>query len=40
MKPGSNPPVALRTRPLCAYPLTAHWTGKGSTDDAGNFVCK
>jgi hypothetical protein len=40
MKPGSNPPVALRTRPLCAYPLTAHWKGSGSTDDASNFVCK
>lgn len=29
-----------RTRPLCSYPQTAHWTGKGSTDDAANFVCK
>jgi hypothetical protein len=40
LKPGTNPPVALRTRPLCAYPLTAHWTGSGSTDDAADFVCK
>jgi hypothetical protein len=40
LKPGSNPPVALRTRPLCAYPLTAHWKGSGSTDDAANFVCR
>lgn len=40
MKPGSNPPEVVRTRPLCAYPLTAHWTGNGSTDDAANFVCK
>jgi feruloyl esterase len=39
-KPGSNPPVAARTRPLCAFPLTAHWKGSGSTDDAANFVCK
>jgi feruloyl esterase len=30
---------AVRTRPLCAYPRTAQWTGKGSTDDAANFIC-
>jgi hypothetical protein len=30
---------AVRTRPLCAYPKTAKWTGTGSTDDAANFVC-
>jgi feruloyl esterase len=29
-----------RTRPLCPYPQTAQYTGKGSTDDAANFVCK
>jgi feruloyl esterase len=40
LKPGTNPPAAARTRPLCAYPLTAHWMGSGSTDDAANFVCK
>ena len=28
-----------RTRPLCAYPKVAHWSGQGSTDDAANFVC-
>lgn len=28
-----------RTRPLCAYPKEAQWTGSGSTDDAQNFVC-
>ena len=28
-----------RTRPLCPYPQVARWTGKGSTDDAANFVC-
>jgi Tannase and feruloyl esterase len=27
------------TRPLCPYPTTAKWTGKGSTDEAANFVC-
>jgi feruloyl esterase len=29
----------VRTRPLCAYPLTAHYKGSGSTDDAANFTC-
>ena len=33
------PGGAVRTRPLCAYPKTAKWTGVGSTDDAANFVC-
>ena len=28
------------TRPLCPYPLLAHYTGVGSTNDAANFVCK
>jgi feruloyl esterase len=28
-----------RTRPLCPYPGVARWTGKGSTDEAKNFVC-
>ena len=27
------------TRPLCPYPQIAKYTGKGSTDDAANFVC-
>jgi feruloyl esterase len=30
----------VRTRPLCAYPLTAVYAGTGDTDDASNFVCK
>ncbi len=29
-----------RTRPLCPYPQVAVYTGKGSTDDAANFVCR
>jgi feruloyl esterase len=29
-----------RTRPLCPYPQVARYTGAGSSDDAGNFVCK
>lgn len=28
------------TRPLCPYPQQARWTGKGSPNDAANFVCK
>ena len=30
----------LVTRPLCAYPRVAHWTGKGSSDKAENYVCR
>ena len=29
-----------RTRPLCPYPQMARYTGKGSIDEAANFVCK
>jgi feruloyl esterase len=32
--------VVNRTRPLCAYPAFARYTGSGSTDDAGNFRCE
>jgi Tannase and feruloyl esterase len=32
--------VVDRTRPLCAYPTTAHYIGTGSTDDAKNFRCQ
>jgi feruloyl esterase len=28
-----------RTRPLCAYPKVAHYSGSGSIDDATNFSC-
>ena len=28
-----------RTRPLCAYPKEARYTGTGSTDQAANFSC-
>jgi feruloyl esterase len=29
-----------RTRPLCPYPQMARYQGRGSIDDAANFVCK
>ncbi len=29
-----------RTRPLCPFPLTAHYNGAGSTSDAANFTCR
>ena len=29
----------VRTRPLCAYPKTARYSGQGSTDDAASFAC-
>lgn len=28
-----------RTRPICPYPITAHWNGRGNSDDATNFSC-
>ncbi len=30
---------AAMSRPLCPYPQTAHWTGRGATNDAANFSC-
>jgi len=36
----SNPPgQPARTRPLCAYPKVAKYTGKGSTDEEASFRC-
>jgi feruloyl esterase len=35
-----NGAVADRTRPLCAYPASAHYIGSGSTDEARNFRCQ
>jgi feruloyl esterase len=32
--------VVDRTRPLCAYPARAVYTGSGSTDEARNFRCE
>jgi hypothetical protein len=29
----------VRSRPLCAYPQVARYTGHGSTDEAANFSC-
>ena len=29
----------IQTRPLCPYPQVARYRGRGSTDEAGNFVC-
>jgi hypothetical protein len=31
---------ATLTRPLCAYPQTAHYNGTGDTNQAVNFTCK
>jgi hypothetical protein len=33
------PPAPARTRPLCAYPQVAQYSGSGSTDDANTFRC-
>jgi feruloyl esterase len=32
--------VSDRTRPVCAWPRIATYTGTGSTDDEQNFVCR
>nr|WP_246448014.1 tannase/feruloyl esterase family alpha/beta hydrolase [Novosphingobium flavum] len=32
--------VTVRSRPLCAWPAEAVWTGRGSTDRAENFICR
>jgi hypothetical protein len=37
---GAAPGEPLVTRPLCAYPKVAHWTGKGSSDKAENYLCR
>ena len=29
-----------RSRPLCAYPKYAQYTGQGDPEDAKNFVCR
>jgi len=29
----------VRTHPLCAYPMVAHYKGSGDTGDAANFDC-
>ena len=31
--------LAVRTRPLCRFPLVAKYKGTGSTDDAASFIC-
>src|SRR6266849_2575728 len=35
-----TPPPGDFSRPLCPWPQSARWTGKGSARDAANFVCK
>jgi len=35
----ATPPPGDFSRPLCPWPKTAHWTGRGSKTDASSFVC-
>jgi hypothetical protein len=37
---GNRASGVLRTRPLCSYPQSAQWDGKGNPDDAASFTCK
>ena len=30
----------VRERPLCAYPLHAHYKGQGDPEDSGSFECR
>jgi feruloyl esterase len=30
----------FRTRPVCAYPKAAKYSGNGNPNDAANFECK
>jgi feruloyl esterase len=32
--------VVTATRPICRYPLEAHYVGRGDTKDAANFACR
>lgn len=32
--------TVTKSRPLCPYPQRAVYAGRGSTDDAANFICK
>lgn len=36
--PGGGAAMPM-SRPMCPYPEIARWTGKGSTNEADNFVC-
>lgn len=36
----TGPAFPGRSRPLCAYPQHAEYTGHGDTNDASNFVCR
>lgn len=36
---GTKPEGVPLTRPLCAYPAVAHYTGSGDTNSAENFAC-
>lgn len=38
-KAGANTPWPGRTRPLCAYPQTAQYRGKGDVERSENFIC-
>jgi feruloyl esterase len=37
---GNRASGVLRTRPLCPYPQTAQFDGKGNPDEAASFTCK
>jgi feruloyl esterase len=32
--------IVDRIRPLCKFPATAVYSGRGDTNDAANFICR
>ena len=36
----TGPAYPGRSRPLCAWPRSAHYKGQGNPEDAGNFECR
>ena len=40
LPPGENTGPPILQRPLCPYPLTAHYQGQGNTDNAASFACR
>jgi feruloyl esterase len=39
-KAGASTPWPGRERPLCSYPKTARYAGRGDSEKAGSFICK
>jgi feruloyl esterase len=38
--PAKNRTQPVRSRPLCAYPAHAEYSGQGDPENAASFVCR